>query len=558
MNLHDPNTEKQISRIAERSLAGQPFERRFSKWWTLQLPDWVLTTLVVLFFSILFFASSAIPQYRNMVCAMLGMLAIRAGISSLVFTAQKCELHTTLVNLPARRQLAFGYVRSRFLRKFWLIAFVYSAAIAFGLYGLDVLKALTSFFLSFGIIIGTVSFSNTRWFARSHIQKLWYLTGSILGLALFYLFIKDFEKGVLGSMEPWIDLMLWVLPPAWISPGKIDSGGLFLAILWICLGIWSWVRWPSTLSPGYDRPGDFATDRGMSASYETFEDSETTTTPEALDYPDELASDSGNGWVNRLVMKSIPAGEIAIARAILEAGKGWAKHVHLFLLLAPIWLLACWIFREHIPSDEAGDLIVIAEWLVPITYIVLTIFPYSNSIPRATNPYPLGSGHVPFFTTLPVSIRNLLSISQRVTIVRSVIFGLLSTPFFWALAVINEVPDVAAGLLGGIPTFTVIWCVSRPVFIWHRIQAATKCKRGVFFIRCATASVEVILFFLWLLASFCAVAAGFVWASERTSALLIPGAVGAFVLSAIFSRVLLEIAINEIRHRRYDWVSKPG
>ena len=264
-----------------------------------------------------------------------------------------------------------------------------------------------------------------------------------------------------------------------------------------------------------------------------------------------------NGWVNKLVMWSLAPADRKIAITLLDSGKGWSKYTNLFLIMAPCWLLPCWIGNGHLPTGEEGEFIVMIKWIVPITFMFFAIFPYSNSIQRATNPYALGAGHVPFFSTLPVSIRCLLRISQRVTIIRGIIFGILATMFLWGLAMLNNQAEAASGLLGGIPAFTIVWCFSRPVFIWHRIQAATKCRRGMFFIRCATASVEVILFFLWLLAGFCGVITAYIWALEKSSLLLIPASIGGIILSALFSRVLLEIAINEIRHRRYDWVAKP-
>lgn len=269
-------------------------------------------------------------------------------------------------------------------------------------------------------------------------------------------------------------------------------------------------------------------------------------------------SQAGKGWVNALIMRNLTPSDRIVAGVVVDSGKGWTKFVNISLILGPAWLYVCWAGKDYFPTGEKGDFIALMEWVVPVIFVALTIFPHSNSIQRAMNPYPLGTGHVPFFSTLPVSIRCLLRISQRITAVRCVIFAVITTPFFWALATMSNQPEMAAGLLAGIPAFAIVWCFARPIFIWHRIQAAIKRRRGIFLLHCATGSFQVALFLLWAIAGFSGVTAAYVWASERSFLLLVPVAVGGIVLSAIFSRILLEVAINEIRHLRYDWVAKPG
>ncbi len=46
-------------------------------------------------------------------------------------------------------------------------------------------------------------------------------------------------------------------------------------------------------------------------------------------------------------------------------------------------------------------------------------------------------------------------------------------------------------------------------------------------------------------------------ATETSEFLLLPASLIGIALSAVFSRIILEIAINEMRHRRYDWIAKP-
>ena len=561
MKLHDPKTEKEILRLAKSACVNRGFEKSDTRWWTLlpaKLIAFIAPLGLVFMFLFGFHAEPPPLATRQMLFTIIAMLIIRAGMAMLAVSAQKCGLYTSLVNLPVIRQVAFGYVRSRFLRKFSFIAIFYSPVLVIGLDSMAVqMETVSKGLLLIGIVCGTVAVCDSRWFTRLHLVKIWYAAGALVVAYLLYLHFYGFHS--LPAVQTWMDRLLWIFPPAWILPDRMDSGGLLLAVAWSTWGLWSWIRWPSAVSPGYDKPGDFVTAFGGFSETETpvGNHESQTSSVEVLELGKPMTK-ADNGWVNRLVVRSISPADRAIAGALVDHGKDWSKSTNTFLILGPMWLLVLWMVKDSLLTGESGESIGFIVWIIPITFVLLKIFPYSNSIKRATDPYPLGAEHVPFFTMLPISIRDLLRISQRVTIIRSAIFAIITTPFFWGLVIITDEPETAAGLLAGIPAFAIVWCFSRPVFIWHRIQAATKRKRGVFLMHCATGSMEVMLFFLWAIAGFAGVAAACAWALETSEFLLIPAALVGMALSAVFARIILEIAINEIRHRRCDWVAKVG
>lgn len=274
-------------------------------------------------------------------------------------------------------------------------------------------------------------------------------------------------------------------------------------------------------------------------------------------------SHKGKGWVNKLVLRSIPPEHKFIAGALLDHGKNWSKSATLILAFAPVWLLVSWILSDCSLSNDTEALIQTVEWGVPAVILLLGTFPMGNSMRRAVELYPVGSGPVPFFSTLPVSIRSLLKISERVTLVRCIIFGAIATPFFSALAAINKLPEAATGIFLAIPMLSIVWYFSRPVLIWNRVQSSLKRRKGIFFLHYATTSVEIALVVLWLLAGLAGVALAFIFGVEASTGfqnqsypvLLGVGSIVAAALSAAFARVMLEIMINEIRHRRYDWTA---
>ncbi len=558
MIIHDPRSEEALLRLAAGVCGKKGFEKPDRRWWT-GLPSRVfvfLTPLAIAFFFMGGLESQSTPAaIRQMVGSVLMMLLIRAGMILLGTVSQKCGLFTTLANLPVSGRIALAYVRSRFIRKFWLPALSASLVIAWGMKSFSYeVGFLPHAALMCGITFATMVICESRWLTGLRLVKIWYAAGS---LVIAYLLYLHFSGGIRTNTPPaiaeWMDRLLWIFPPAWVFPGKAESGGLILAGAWMLRGLWSWIRWPSTACPAYDKPLDFHTIFGNPGKQEI----PSVSHPEESIVFEPPMTPASHGWVNRLVLRSIPPEELAAAGAILDSGAHWTKRTNLALLLAPFWLIAAWLGQDLIPENANGEFIRIAQWIIPITYAALAVFPYSNATQRATDPYPLGTLLVPFFTILPISIRSLLRISQRVTLVRSIVFALIVTPFFWTLAAICEQDYLANALLGGILAFAICWNFSRPVFIYHRLQAALKRKRGVFLLHFATSTVQVALFLLWIASGFCGVSAAYLWAAEKNEFLLIPAAIVGLALNAVFSRVILEILINEVRHRRYDWVAKP-
>lgn len=558
MILHDPKTEDAILRIATKVSGKNGFQKRDTRWWTglhRRLFVFTMSLLMVLFF-LGGLENKPMPMAtRQMLCSVLMMLLVRAGMVFLGATSQKCGFFTTLANLPVHGHTAIAFIRSRFIRKFWWVAVSFSCVAAWGVCGF----ARDSSFLLIAALFTVISFAtiilcDVRWLARLRPVKIWYGAGSIVIAYLVFLQFTDSlyvdSQSVGGNL---IDRLLWIFPPTWILPGKAESGGLILASIWILWGLWSWIKWPQTACPNYDKPIEFF---GAPVSSSAMIEGAVTAplSPEKIDFEPPM-SPSAEAWVNKLILRCIGKDDRAAAGAILDSGKNWTNRTNSVLVLAPVWLCVLWLGQDQIPDSKTGDFIRIAQWVIPIGYAILTIFPYSNSTARATNPYPLGAGHVPFFCLLPISIRSLLRISQRVTSVRCVIFGLIAMPFFWAPAIITHQEEIAKGLLGAIPAFLVVWNFSRPVFIFQRLQAAMKRKKGIFFLHLATSTVTVTLFFLWLSSGFVAVGAAYGAMLEPNIILIIMAIIG-MILNAFFAMISLELLINEVRHRRYDWVSR--
>ena len=153
MRLHDPQTEKQIFRIATELNERRSFEQRATRWWSWQIPVWLLTFLAAVIVVFAFFIHPPAQIIREILCAIFAMLGIRAGINSLSVAARDCGLYSILVNLPVTRLVAFGYVRTRFFHKFGFLAFAYVIVLIPGLYGNNFSHFSAYHFLLFGILL---------------------------------------------------------------------------------------------------------------------------------------------------------------------------------------------------------------------------------------------------------------------------------------------------------------------------------------------------------------------------------------------------------------------
>ncbi len=557
MRLHDPKTEKEVLRIAKRAAGERGLEPQDCGWWTGLFSKILLGFFVILMTYGFLRGLAGSPESKPislMVCAVAMMFLVRTGSMFLAATAQRSGLFTAMANAPIMGSQALAYIRYRFFRKSLFSACSISALIAFGLLGHEEIpRAITTAVLLLAVTYSTVILCENRWISRFRLVKIWHLAGWLVVAYLIAIYFNGMSRPFLTG--PYEVRMLWVFPPVWVLPGFREHGGLLVAAIWIFWGAWNWIRWPSTAYPEFDKPYDFVSAFGNFSREE--KPLSGPTEPLSSQMEERKDTSEEKGWVNRLVSRSISPADKPIAVALLDPGKRWTLFTNLALLLSPLWLLAFWLGRDFIPPGDPGETFRTVIWIIPATGMILTIFPHSNGIQRATDPIPLGNSHVPFFCTLPVSIRSLLRISQRMTMVRCIIFCLIATPFFCLLAILDGTPELAYGLLGAIPAFAVVWYFSRPILIWHRIQAAMKRRRGAFFLHYASAGVEVILFFLWAIASICGVGAAYAWATETSSFLLLPASLIGITLSAVFSRIILEIAINEMRHRRYDWIAKP-
>lgn len=123
-------------------------------------------------------------------------------------------------------------------------------------------------------------------------------------------------------------------------------------------------------------------------------------------------------------------------------------------------------------------------------------------IPGATVMCSQGAYELPQFAGLPVSARDLLRISTRLTVVRCVAYLLLAIPTLTAWAFIAQVPEDKGYAFHLLPLLMLLWIVSRPIFIAYRLVAKYTPRSGTLFGECATFLVIAFLEVGWLFSAF--------------------------------------------------------
>lgn len=573
MTLHDRETERELLRIAQSVAGAKGLERPDDKQWS-RLASLTFLFALWMFATCMLMLADFPVTVEQAMCSLVMMLLIKHGRNDLWATAGDCGLFNVLVNLPITAKRALSHIRSRFIRSFWLPSLLFPIPLAVELHRHAAAawpEIASGIILLTAICWATIILAESAWMTRLKLVAIWHVAAIAIIAYLAYLHylgsgIAD-DSLAYNSSKDALDHALWIFPPAWIFPGKAESGGHFLAALWIAAGLWSWWKWRSTAFPAYDKPHDFV---GAFGSF-SYDESEPTdqaypNADEGDEAPDEddvifeppIAMPSG-GWLDRFILRAIRPEDRAVAGAMDDPGQTWTRRANVALLLAPFWLIGSWFFREGIADGTDGILIPIVVWFLPLSVFFVTLFPYSSATPRALSPFPLGALHVPFHSMSPVTTRSLLRISQRICLVRCCLFGLVVTPFYHLMALFHGSPQIAAGVVALVPAAMVFWIFTTPILVCSKIRTSIRRKRGVFLLHYANGVVIISLSILAFLCGLGGVACAYFFAaegSEEGGIYLLPAALGGLVLSAVFSRIVFEITHNELRHRRYYWMLK--
>ncbi len=267
----------------------------------------------------------------------------------------------------------------------------------------------------------------------------------------------------------------------------------------------------------------------------------------------------GEGWVESWVRRFIGKKDAPLAGAMVHLNPAWTRQTHLVMWLAPPVLAMIWAFHRHFPASAFRDSANVWIGILAFALPVGALLPVSNEVPRATALWPLGGQGLPFFSALPVSVRDVLRISQRITLARCLILVPLMTPIVAALlAIFDEMdfsPWTACWL---VPAATCFWVTSRPVFLCHRLRGAGR-RSNSWSIHTLLELLTLIATLGWLIAGLIGVGSGLLLFSSGFGGpdrwVVAAAGLGGLLVSGLCARAVFEIHCWKLQRRMLDWLS---
>lgn len=586
MKLHDPATEREFLRLAVMGRGGQEMEP----------PDptrerWRNAGAPFIFLLYLWIPAGALgaidprlraEHWQSLICCILLLWAAQIGIGILMGAITRQNYHAVFVNLPIQGEHAFRWVRSRFFFEKWFpvlgIGFFCSYAVLDFSFAHPWILALSTL-LQFAMTFATMMLLIEAWLLRSKIVAIWSVASLLLVGWMFLLSCTNQKIFRIGETPEWMaDAILkftWLLPPSWCMPGRFEGGGAFLALFWIAWGSLRWMKWPKAVARHLDAPQDFMGSFGGFTDEDDdemdFISDEEEVGPVTSELPQEVRNNEEpvrlvaplamplTGWVEKWILRCVGGNNKTLAGAFGDLNRQWTQKTNLMLLVLPIWLCIIWGFTRYFPETQWKETINIWIWVVSIILPVVGLMPFTNAIPRATAMWTPGAQSFPFFSALPVSARDLLRISTRTTLTRCVIMALVATPFSWLLlAVLTPQSDPRAAIWL-VPALCCFWATSRPLFVWYRLQAGNRRRRGTWLIHTTTQILSLVLGICWLLSGGVGIVSGFGFFMATPSGddlwLLPVLAGGGLIVSAVCARAVFEIYQWQLSRRHFDWLS---
>ncbi len=521
--------------------------------------------------------------------AMLLMAVVVLSSGAFYNTAIRMGYNTVLVNLPVPGETSLGWIRENFFREFSPKLIGSSLLVALAAHGFSFanpLQIAATSLLLFTTTTATVPLLDDPWLRKICLKLVWIFVYVISGLMLIYFMFRNnrvFEPR--GSAEWLINLVTmvtWIFPQGWVMPGRFESGGAFLAIPWCAWGLHRWISLPRDMGAAYDRPQDYATafgsfglDEEWDEGYEEdfgrdFSDFPEDNIPSdhAVNEPDGAAAfealkvrgETTGGWVDDFVLGFLNSRYRMIAYAMNDGRIDSTSLTHFFLKFSAIWLPALWllgmVLSDHLMPENGKT------WLGIISFVitVFCLFPITNGLPMASRWWQMGAQAVPFFALLPITARDIVKISTRMSLARCLVMFPIGSIFLILVAkMIGGEEFTVFDIVTLFGSVTLVWILSRPIFVWYSLQSMARRRSGVRLGHLLYQAMELIFCLVWLAGSAGCVICVFVLSIlergvefNETLVILAVCALCCFV----GARAAFEIFYIRLRYRKYDWLSQ--
>lgn len=573
MKLYDPKTELELFRLAKLGRNSKPMEVRDGHVWRTMLASLSYPLLLVALLLVILGASSPEhrePHWQFAICSVVLTVAAFAGPSIALKPINQPGCHAALVNLPVKGDFLFRKIRNRFLIRsvLWLgaLSFIFAFAVS-GFSFRPTWQTVASTMLLFGTTLSTVAILYEPPPILRYTRTLWTSIGLLLACGMLILYYNGSGYFKTGATPPWLASAVlsvtWLFPPTWALPGRMEQGGGVLALLWCLWGYAKWKAWPEVIGWYFDTPQDFF---GSSSFVDLQnDDEEHPYSPEETDDSGETdptcspLAFTGDRWVERWVRLMIGKKDALIAGTLIDQNDTWTKRTHLAIICGLILLLLNWAVLQ-IPNHTDGDgTFVNCIWIASNVTVPLLLLQFSNGVPRAMAQWGAGPQSLPFLSLLPISARDMLRVSTRITLARSMILAAITTPYFWCLYSIRQTEISPADALWLVPSFCCFWTASRPLLVWYRLQSVGRCRSGMFLRDSGWISLVIAVAIAWLVTGAAGIFFGLISlesvnAVDRASFGLM--AFGGILVSGLCARATFEIHHWRLRRGHFDWVSE--
>ncbi|MCF7785076.1 MAG: hypothetical protein K9N47_03085 [Prosthecobacter sp.] len=505
MFFHHPETEQSLRRMAAAALNGTAMELRDLRLWprikgALKFVGWE----AVLSICLCMLAGLSIPQFRaaawrDFMLAGAVMMTSRLSGQQFHWLLNSSPTTNVLWHLPVAGRDICRWARLIYLRgslnllpRMTVVAWAW---LGFPLVETAWMNILWSGIMLWLIMLACVQHHSLPLGAGRLLGKIWNVTLAIWGGLVVYAWVGNKHPSH-GLLPPaWVSQVCapvsWVLPAQWVMHARENQIALVLTLVCLVAGGLFWWRFPDALGGAYDQldtealPAiEIETEEPAYAEAEDLARPVAVPEPPAMEAVQVLAciqqaaanetSLVREGWIEKLLLSLLNERDRMLGPILVGLHAGWtgrwwkAVRICTLLLLTSYALLA---FGTRWIKAETLEVWIV---IVPLLVVVGYTFPVSNSIPLAMLSWPSGQHGMPLFAGLPISMRDLLRVSLRITVARMVACLALALPVIAGLCVLLDHPKAIPAMLGTAVILAISWRCIRPVFIYYRLQQVSR------------------------------------------------------------------------------------
>lgn len=345
-----------------------------------------------------------------------------------------------------------------------------------------------------GVVMGMLTVAwpfveASDWMCRVKLDRVWHWLrmGTIPGLVILWLSVEHGWFWLpmvewLERLSPWL---VWLMPASWVAgmlqPHTTAFGwwGMLLTMVVVLVGFRGWLRWPMTAAPAFDElwPDHDAED--LEAQAEKAE-----AVPDRALMKEQLRGGEAArlleaGWIERWVLSWLNARDRAVFAVLVMVPPNWSQRwrkaalgsLGLAVMLAAVQLLSHQIPQEYV------EMFFVWGGMMGAGLLLVLVMPWSGGVSDAVMAWPAGIKNIPFLAGFPVGAWDLLRISVKIVLVRSI-----ATMLLLPLGVIMVwwLKDGATALITasvGLRVLLLLMAV-RPLLVMHRMSTVMKCHRG--------------------------------------------------------------------------------